>query len=58
MKTVGKYLENEELEKVLKKTEGLGTLFIKMSVHKHKLNISRGTFIMQVLRGIGQCVQN
>ena len=29
MKTVGKYLENEELEKVLKKTEGLGTLFIK-----------------------------
>ena len=25
MKTAGKYLENEELEKVLKKTEGLGT---------------------------------
>lgn len=29
MKTAGKYLENEELEKVLKKTEGLGTLSIK-----------------------------
>ena len=34
MKTAGKYLENEELEKVLKKTEGLGTLSIKICVHK------------------------
>ncbi|MBM7650117.1 DNA topoisomerase-3 [Bacillus ectoiniformans] len=32
MKTAGKYLDNEELEKVLKKTEGLGTEATRASI--------------------------